>query len=159
MYKTLVILFCFLTMSFGSWLFLRGPDDQEYCDSLVEKLADRELESLLLKFTKEQVISSNLSRSNLIRGGGIRPGEFRVLLDFNWDVLGFYRDAQIRLVSDTKYPVDAILSDIDSVLFSERTRFGLLVKTQGSADFGIKSTSIHAYSESGHLAVVCDFRN
>lgn len=132
-------------------VFTWGCTQKRYCDNLVELISDEKVRQTLQRWVDDN-ISDDLLNSMDLKLTGRSPGSYLVPLDFQWSILGF-DNATVSTVTD---PGKNIYSNTSSILFSERSRAGIIVKKLESEKFGIpiKSDLLKIH---GRTAVVCQY--
>ena len=142
-----------LTATLCILAILGCADSTEYCASLVETAKSPEAQSTMRRWVAENIVDGGFSGDpKRVHGAGGRvPGFFYVDTDFDFSKLRFERQGagQIRLVS--------LPDKVESVFFGERSRYGMLVRTAGSEEFGVDDDRL--VWRDGDVAVVCKERD
>ena len=125
-------------------------DAHQYCEKLIETAGSTEAQALMREWVSENVDDRKYTgdRSDVLGAGGKWPGHFWLQADLDWSILNLDHEHGSRDVRFVSFP-----DDVNSVFFSERSRFGYLVRTPGSDNFGIDNKFI-AWQDDD-IAVVC----
>lgn len=127
--------------------------DDEYCQSLEKIASDPNKASYLIRWAKSNVIERQYNLKEVSIGGGMWPGRYWVHTKFDWSILGFEAESQVRLVGDITTDSDGFLKEIESVYFGERSRKGILIKLPKSDNFGVNTNFLTKVAK--NIAVVC----
>lgn len=148
---SLVIFLAMLVLSCSA------EEQDDYCDSLLVKAKDQRLQELLINWVSQNIPEGKLPR-NFVKGGGLMiPGSFYYPASFKWGDIGFSQDrSQIRLLGvDSRNITQGKLEGIKSVLFAERSRYGIIIKLSSSDSFGLNKDSEYLTALNDHVGVVC----
>jgi len=124
-------------------------DDDAYCESLKLLAEEEGIQEQLTEWVDTRVIAPGIDNLPVGGGGGIWPGLYRLLVAFDWELLGFTDFRQIKLVG--------VFQDGDwrfrSVFFADRSRFWILVRAPDVDEFGVPDEYLPRVSP--RIAVVC----
>jgi hypothetical protein len=110
--------------------------DQNYCERLTSKLQrEPQTRAVLLSWVQDNVERRVLNRQDVIFGGGMVPGAYRLDRQFDWKLLDFREDAQIRIIGDD-------YARPTSIFFGERSRAGIIVRLRSSSNFGVPNDAV-----------------
>lgn len=152
--------------------------DNEYCLRLKDQLNANDVQSQLLKWVDDNFYQKKVIKRNQITTyyTGIRPGKYTLLEHgFNWGLLEFDQLlSRIKLIgletSDfyQKYShpssagktakqlrKPASINNVDSILFSEKSYYGIIVRLDNSNDFIDKKHQKYLQPVSDRIAILC----
>lgn len=131
--------------------------DDAYCEHLHKTAEDPKIREELESWVYQNVAERNLLRKDIEYHTRFVPGMYSFDGNFDWELLGFDQQrAKVNLVGPS--PGDFTGNDvahIKSVLFAERSRFGILVKLPESEDFGLGSDSQYLSAVASNISVLC----
>lgn len=134
-------------------------NDQElYCQGLIDTAKKGASADLLEDWAVKNIFTGDLQRSDIKFEGRVIPGLYRFYgKEFEWSSIGFdSRKSQVRLVGPhPEHVSENGVSNIKSVFFAERSRYGYLVKEKVSGDYGVGADSKHLTSITDNVAVLC----
>ncbi|MDJ0917473.1 MAG: hypothetical protein QNJ05_06875, partial [Woeseiaceae bacterium] len=125
-------------------------DSEQYCEKLIETAGSPDAQAIMRDWLSQNISDRRFTGdpSSINYAGGKWPGHAWLKADLDWSSLNLIHDYGSRDVRLVSFP-----DDVSSVFFSERSRFGYLVRTEGSDNFGIDDKFI-AWQDHD-LAVVC----
>jgi hypothetical protein len=125
-------------------------DSDQYCEKLIETAGSVDAQAVMREWVSKNIRERQYSgdKSRVHGAGGKWPGHFWIDAELDWSVLRLGHEYGRRDIRFVDFP-----DDVSSVFFSERSRYGYLARTPGSADFGIDSDFIQWQDDD--IAVVC----
>ncbi|MEX2964790.1 hypothetical protein [Microbulbifer sp. TYP-18] len=130
----------------------------EYCNTLKRVASDKAISSYLKIWVKENIEDEVIYHSDVVRGGLKVPGKYFYLVEFDWGILSFNPEAsQVRLLGPkTSSFKDGSITDLKSVMFVEKSGYGILVKLNDVDNYGLSEVSYGFFSEiSDDVGVLC----
>lgn len=140
--------------------FLGCSDSEQYCSTLIETAGSADAQALMRDWVSENIYERRYTgdASNIRGAGGKWPGYAYVDANLDWSILNFKNEP---LAPELRSPADIRFvefpDDVSSIFFSERSRYGFLVRTSGSKDFGIDDQFIRWQDDD--IAVICRGRD
>lgn len=131
---------------------------EPYCGHLESVAKNPVVERQLKEWVRENVVDKKITMNDVMLGGGMWPGLYWYPTQFDWNLLGFNPDAQIRFVGAMIVEDDnGRIKNIKSVFFGERSRYGILIRLPGATDFGVNPRYLAPVSED--VAIVCESKS
>ncbi|GAA5442104.1 hypothetical protein Misp06_00265 [Microbulbifer sp. NBRC 101763] len=130
----------------------------EYCNQLKRMASDKTISKYLKVWVQENVEDKVISHSDVVRGGLKVPGRYFYPVNFNWDMLNFNSElSQVRLIGPKTSSFEGgHITDLKSVMFVEKSGYGILVKLNNVDDYGLSDVSLGFFSEiSDGIGVLC----
>jgi hypothetical protein len=130
-----------------------------YCNRLEAVARDPKAQAELHEWVNRNVVGQPIAASEVLAGDRIAPGFRWLAREFDAKRFGFGPKAHVRLVGPEAQDVldDAVAESVESVLFTEQSRTGILVRLPSSSTFGLDHTQFKEVSED--IAVVCYTRD
>ena len=77
---------------------------------------------------------------------------------FDADALGFNERANVRLIGPRSVDLldDDLAGRVQSILFTERSRYGILVRVPGAASFGLPG-GVEIETIADDVAILCEY--
>jgi len=119
----------------------------KYCDSLFDVVSSDDVRATLIDWVDSNINSNGYSYEDVTGGGGRVPGRYFIDIPFDKSILKYKGRLQVRLVGTRPYK-------IQSVNFSERSRYGIIVRLKNAADFGVYNDQ-YLTVVSDRVAVFC----
>lgn len=130
----------------------------EYCNELKRMASDKAISSHLKTWVQGNIEDEVISHDDVVRGGLKVPGKYFYPVNFDWDILNFNSElSQVRLIGPkTSSFKDGRITDLKSVMFVEKSGYGILVKLNNVDDYGLSEVSLGFFSEiSDGVGVLC----
>jgi hypothetical protein len=135
--------------------------ESSYCDGLESRARNVEVQTELRRWVNQNLVGKTIPSNQVISGDGFGPGIRWLDKEFDGNLLGFGKYAHVRLVGPRARDElnDTITENVGSILFTERSRTGILVRTPNSSEFkldpGFDSNRLIPVADD--IAVLCDF--
>ena len=126
-----------------------------YCDRLEALARDGAVQEELRAWVKDHVVGKTISEREVVVGELFVPGFRWSGMTFDAGRLGFGADAHVRLIGPQHRNVldDTVTESLESVLFTESSRTGILVRLPSSKRFGVDEK--HLVRVADDIAVLC----
>ena len=137
-----------ITLIVSASLGCSGSD--QYCERLIEAAGSPDAQTIMRNWVSQNINDRQYTgdQSRIHGAGGKWPGHAWLEANLDWSVLNLNHENGSRDVRLVSFP-----DDVSSVFFSERSRFGILVRTPGSENFGIDDKYIQW--QDNDIAVIC----
>jgi hypothetical protein len=135
-----------------------GSEEPRYCARLEARARDVATQERLRAWVREHVAGKPIRAKDALSSDGVGPGDRLLNETFDGAILGYGEGAHARVVGPdpADWLADAATDEVDSVFFTERSRYGVLVRLPGRASFGLVAwmqPQLRPVSED--LAVLC----
>jgi hypothetical protein len=126
-----------------------------YCERLVKTARNRGVQDELQAWVHRHLAGHRIAYDQVQPGDGIVPGFHWLGMEFDGELLGFERPVHVHLVGPRSSDAlnDTITESVRSVLFTEGSRTGILVRAPDSTVFGVPAKHLIPISED--IVVVC----
>ena len=115
-----------------------------YCEHLQTLAESEDIRNSILRWVELNVKDGSTEHKNMWGVNGMMPADY-VILDekFDWSHLGFGDFSRISIIGTPE--------KIDSLVFTERSRYGLLIKISEDQNFGLSDwLSENIYKSTSH---------
>ena len=139
------------------------PNSYKSCDQLVAIASKKEVASYLQEWAAKHVFNAEVPSAHVVMYGGRAPASYLYPIEshsigFDWRVLGYNPERQLRISLVGPMAADSMgptITNVKSVFFSERSRYGILVKAPGASDYGVGTHGKFLKPISENIAVIC----
>lgn len=149
--RVLVVVSSILACSF----LVLSCSGRHYCENLESTARDPSavaaMRTWAKRFEMEEVYQRNVQSDD-----GVGPGVRWLDHDINQELFGFEGNGHVRLVGPSPIDVNegTVRESVRSLMFTERSRTGILFRLPGKTGFGLPSAGLTKISDD--IAVLCD---
>lgn len=134
---------------------LLSCSERQYCQGLISRAREAPVQAAMRRWA-QNFKAEEVSRDDVRSDDGVGPGLRWLGHDIDGELLGFDADGHVRLVGPSAIDEmnDTVGQSVSSLMFTDRSRAGVLVRLPTKLDFGYPPDGLTKIEDD--IAVLCD---